>query len=390
MRIAVFGGSFDPVHTEHIRLAQAAIKELGLDKLFLMPAHAPPHKRGKRLSPDEARLEMCRIAAQDEPKIEVSDHEIANGGTSYTYLTCRHFRAQYPDAEIFWIVGTDMLRDFPTWRNPEDILQNVTLAVCGRDEAQSEWWQDEQPLFFARFGKNFQPFCYNGADVSSTKIRVLAGAGLPLTPYVDERVQAYIQTQGLYLVPNAKAALDLETPQRQAHSLRVAEFAAPKAVKLGIPEHKAIAAALFHDCAKNLDADSPYLEGFEPPKEWGNIPKDVYHQFAGAYVAEKFFGVTDEDILNAIRYHTSAREDMSDLEKLIFLADMLEEARTYQGVDELRAIYANEGLDACLTEALRQTLLFLEKKGGEIYPLTKNAYEFYAQKRKNYLTEEKI
>ena len=172
--------------------------------------------------------------------------------------------------------------------------------------------------------------------------------------------------------------------------MRVAEFAAPKAVKLGIPEHKAIAAALFHDCAKNLDADSPYLEGFEPPKEWGNIPKDVYHQFAGAYVAEKIFGVTDEDILNAIRYHTSAREDMSDLEKLIFLADMLEEARTYQGVDELRAIYANEGLDSCLTEALRQTLLFLEKKGGEIYPLTKNAYEFYAQKRKNYLTEEKI
>ena len=132
MRIAVFGGSFDPVHTEHIRLAQAAIEELGLDKLFVMPAHAPPHKPGKVLSPDNDRLEMCRLAFADNPKVTVSDYEIAKGGTSYTYLTCRHFKEVYQGAEIFWIVGTDMLRDFPTWRYPEDILKSVTLAVCGR------------------------------------------------------------------------------------------------------------------------------------------------------------------------------------------------------------------------------------------------------------------
>ena len=381
MKIAIFGGSFDPVHTEHIRLAQAAITELGLDKLFVMPAYAPPHKKGKKLSPDCDRLEMCRIAFRDIDEAVVCDYEIAKGGTSYTYLTCRYFRENYPDADIFWIVGTDMLRDFPTWKNPASILRDVTLAVCGRAEAQKAWWEDELPDFVARFGKPFQTFTYNGAPVSSTKIRVLAGAGMRLTPLVCESVEEYILQKGLYKIPNADKALALETPQRQAHSLRVAELAASRAVAFGVDEKKAIAAALFHDCAKNLPADSPYLQGFIPPTEWGEIPREVYHQFAGAYVAENTFGIKDEDILNAIRYHTSARENMSDLEKIVFLADMMESERRYDGVDELRALFFDKDLDACLTESLRQTLLFLQKKGGEVYPLTEKAYRFYANQQ---------
>ena len=378
MRIAVFGGSFDPVHTEHIRLTQAAIEELGLDKLFVMPAHAPPHKPGKRLSPDEDRLEMCRLAFADSPKVEVSDYEILQGGTSFTYLTCRHFKAQYPQAEIFWIVGTDMLRDFPTWRQPEDILQNVTLAVCGRAESDG-WWEKEQELFVRKFGVKFRHFSYNGAAVSSTKIRVLAGAGMRLTPFVNEKVEKYIHEKGLYKIPNADKALLLETPQRRAHSLRVAELAASRAVALKLPESKAIAASLFHDCAKYLGEDSPYLDGFVPPTEWGDIPREVYHQFAGAFVAEKHFGVADSEVLAAIRYHTSARPNMGELEKLIFLADMLEEARSYEGVDTLRGLFhKGKNLDECLREALRETLLFLQKKGGEIYLLTSEAYAFYA------------
>ena len=382
MRIAVFGGSFDPVHTEHVRLVEAAIQELALDKLFVMPAFAPPHKLGKTLSPDEDRLAMCRLAFEKVEKAEVSDYEIAKGGTSYTYLTCQRFREMYPDAEIFWIVGTDMLRNFPTWKNPENILENVTLAVCGRAEENTAWQMHEQEQFTAHFGKKFQPFTYNGAAVSSTKIRVLAGAGMRLTPYVGEKVEKYIQEKGLYCISRVNEALALETPKRQAHSLRVAELAASRAVTLGIAEKQAITAALFHDCAKNLPDNSPYLQGFSLPSEWGSVPREVAHQFAGAYVAEKYFGVADEDALNAVRYHTSARPNMSALEKLIFLADMLEEERHYEGVDELRTLFwAEKDLDKCLAEALYQTLLFLETKGGEIYPLTKAAYDFYADKR---------
>ncbi len=378
----MFGGSFDPVHIEHIRLAETAIDELHLDKLFVMPAHTPPHKKGKTLSPDADRLEMCRIAFENLPKVVVSDYEIKQGGTSYTYLTCQYFREQYPNAEIFWIVGTDMLRDFPTWKNPKAILQNVTLAVCSRAEKNTDWWQAEQEKFNELFGMNFQKFSYKGADVSSTKIRVLAGAGMDLTPYTTKNVAQYIHEKGLYWIAGAAEALALEKSERRAHSLRVAELAASRSVKLGVPEKKAIEAALFHDCAKNLLPNSPYLDGFVLEKSWGEVSKQVWHQYAGAYVAEYVFHVTDEDVLNAIRYHTSGRPCMSVLEKLIFLSDMLEAERNYQGVENLRRLFwKGHDLDECLEEALYQTLLFLKEKKSEIYPLTKAAYE-YVRKNK--------
>ncbi|MBQ8296078.1 MAG: nicotinate (nicotinamide) nucleotide adenylyltransferase [Clostridia bacterium] len=381
MRIAVFGGSFDPVHTGHIGFVRAAIECLKLDKVLVMPASTPPHKKGKRLSSDSDRLEMCRLAFADVEKAEISDYEIATGGTSYTYLTCRYFRSQYPDAEIFWLVGTDMLRDFPTWKNPESILADVTLAACGRAE-KSDWVKKEQDAFFARFQKKFVEVYYNGEDVSSTKIRIRAGAGLPLTGLTSEKVAAYIEEKGLYRIDGAKEAFALETPSRQAHSLRVAEVAAKRAVQLHVNEKQAIAAALFHDCAKNLSPESPYLNGFSILPEWGEVPSAVLHQYAGAYVAERHLGVTDADVLNAIRYHTSARPKMSTLEKLIFLADMIEEERHYDGVDILRELFwKGDGLDACLQEALRQTLEFLKIKQQKIYPLTEAAYLYTLQEK---------
>ena len=377
MRIAIFGGSFDPIHTEHVRLAEFAVAELGLDKLFIMPAYAPPHKKGKTLSPDEDRLEMCRLACAHLKEVEVSDYEISKKGVSYTYLTCKHFKEQYPQAELFWLVGTDMLRDFPTWKNPQEILSYATLAVCGRNES-GEWIEKEQAEFIRLFHKKFVYLSYNGKDVSSTKIRVLAGAGMRLTDFTLPNVEVYIQEKGLYKIPFADKALALESPKRQAHSLRVAMLAAKRAVQLQIPEKKAIEAALLHDCGKNLDKDSPYLEGFSLPTAFGEVPKEVAHQFAGAFVCEKHFGIKDEDVLNAVRYHTSGRPNMSTLEKLIFLADMLEPERNYDCVEILRTLFWQD-IDECLKVALFETLKFLEKKGGEVYPLTREAYHFYAK-----------
>ena len=383
MRIAIFGGSFDPVHNEHIRLVRAAIDSLRLDRLFVVPAFAPPHKKGKTLTADKDRLEMCRLAFAGFERVEVCDYEIAKGGTSFTYLTCKHFRALYPTADIFFLVGTDMLRDFPTWKHPEQIVKTVTLAVCARDEKQG-WADREREIFREKFGCDFALIDYNGAPVSSTEIRVLAGAGMDLTEYTDEKTAAYIVKNNLYEIPRAKEALELEKESRRLHSIRVAKVAAKKAPALGIDEKKAITAALFHDCAKNLDVNAPQLQGFIPPQEWGEIPAQVLHQFAGAYVAERAFGVTDREVLNAIRFHTSARENMSELEKLIFLADMVEEERVYEGVDVIRELFWNTGagagaLDRCLEKALQETVLYLNKKGEKIYPLTLRAYAFYKQ-----------
>lgn len=377
MKIALFGGSFDPVHNEHIRLAEAAIEQLGLDKLFVLPAFSPPHKTWKMLSSDQDRLEMCRLAFAEHKKVEVCDYEILQKGTSYTYLTCRHFRKLYPTAKIYFLVGGDMLRDFPTWKEPQSILNDVTLAACGREE-EAGWEEREQQAFLQKFGVSFQAVRYNGKAVSSTKIRVLAGAGMQLTD-VPVSVADYIRERNLYKIENADKALSFEKAERVAHSIRVAEMAAAMADKLKISEAKAIQAALFHDCAKNLSLDDPILSGFRFKREWGEVPPPVLHQFTGAYLAEKL-GVQDEEVLSAIRYHTSGREDMSKLEKLIFLADMLEEGRTFDGVEALRkSFFENKNLDECLTACLKRSLEFIEKKGGDVYPLTKKAYLYYKE-----------
>ncbi len=372
MNIGIFGGSFDPPHLEHVRLAAAAVGSLNLDKLFVVPAHTPPHKKDKVLSSDENRLEMCRIAFNDCPRTEVSDCEIRQGGTSYTYLTCRRFRELYPAAKLFWLVGTDMLRDFPTWRNPEEILSLASLAVCARAEKPG-WTEKELKDFTARVQTDFAIIRYDGKDVSSTEVRVLAAAGEDVISLVGAKTAEYIRKNRLYEIPHAREALLLEKPSRRAHSIRVALFAAEYAAKFGISEKQAVTAALFHDCAKNLPPDSPYLRGFRPPK---GVPEPVLHQYSGAYVAEKFFEVTDGEVLDAIRYHTSGRADMTSLEKLVFLSDMLESGRQFDGVEKLRKIFREEGLDPCMRQALKDTLSYLEKSGGEIYPLTREAYEF--------------
>lgn len=374
MKIAVFGGSFDPVHSEHVHIARAAIAELQLDKLLVMPAFSPPHKPWKRLAPDSDRLHMCKLAFQDMEKAEVCDYEIARGDVSYTYLTCRYFRSLYQDAEIYWLVGTDMLRDFPTWKNPQSILNDVTLAVCARNE--TDWIDRESQAFYERFGKKFVTVSYVGKNVSSTEVRVFAGAGVLRNDLVPENVAAYIEENKIYEIPFAKEALALEKTARREHSVRVAQTAARMAMKMRISERQALTAAFFHDCAKNLPSDSPFLQDFTMDAAWGDVPAPVVHQFTGAYLAEHIFHVTDREVLDAIRYHTSGRADMSSLEKLIFLADMLEDGRDFDGVDELRRLFWQDGVDACLRAALRQSLQFIKEKGEKIYPLTESAYRW--------------
>ena len=383
MRTGIFGGSFDPVHIEHIHLVQAAISSLRLDRVFVLPAYVPPHKRGRVLAEDSHRIAMLNAAFEKVPQAIVSDYEIARGGVSYTYLTCKHFAETYPEDTLFFLVGTDMLRDFPTWKKPEEILKYATLAVCDRAEQNEAWRREEQAKFYARFGKRFVEVNYKAAAVSSTKARVLAAAGYDVSALCGTAVAAYISRHKLYEIENAHDALAKEKPARREHSLRVAAAAAQKAVQLHIPEKKAVTAALFHDCAKNLPPDSPILQGFSLPAGVPvPVPEPVLHQFTGAYAARYAYNIEDEEILNAVRYHTSGRAGMSLLEQLIFLADMVEDGRDFPGAAELRKLYYAEdnSLDFTMFEALRETLYHLQAKGGEIYPLTREAYEYFEKK----------
>ena len=378
MKIAIFGGTFDPVHAEHVNIVKAALEQLEADKVIVMPAAIPPHKQGKLLAGEQDRLNMAKLAFAGVRGCEVSSYEMNAGGPSYTVRTVQHFRQKYPQAQLYWLVGADMLRDFYTWKEPERILEMAELVACSR-AGERVSFSAEQLRFLTKFRKGFRVLEYAGKDVSSTKIRVLCAFCEDLKPYLAEDVIAYIESKGLYRIQRVREALAHLKPTRRKHTVRVALMAASVAGQYRLEERTVLEAAGLHDIAKNLDASAPELAGFCPPQE---VPAPVMHQYSGAYVAEHALGVEDEDVLNAIRYHTSARPNMSNLEKVIFLADMLEAGRDFPHVEKLREWFYRD-LNECMYRALKYELRYLKREKRDIYPLTFRAYEYYKELRRN-------
>ena len=368
MKIALFGGSFDPVHNEHVRYVQAAKAVLGLDKVFVIPSHIAPHKAFGAVASGEDRLAMCRLAFRNLPYAEVSDFEICASGTSYSYLTCRHFKELYPSDALYFMVGADMLEDFFTWKNPDDILANAALVACRREGEDPAWCRDR---FRTRFGKDFISVPFVGEAAASHKLRVDLAFRKP-SPDLDRAVRRYIDENRLYEHPAIAPALALEMPARREHSYRVALMAVARARSVGVAEGKALIASALHDCAKYVPLSSPLLEDFTPPE---NVPPPVMHQYTGAYLARHAFGIEDEEVLDAIRYHTSGRAGMPVLSKLVFLADMLEAGRDFAGVDRLRALFWSD-LDVCFYQALKEQVDYLHATGKPVYPLTEEAFEY--------------
>lgn len=373
MKIGLYGGAFNPVHNEHVNVARAAVETLNLDKIIIIPTFISPHKRGDMIVRGRERIEMCRSAFGSIPQAEISDCEIKRGGVSYSYVTCRRFKKQYAEDELFFIMGADMLASFHEWKEPAEILKCASLAVCARS-GQSEL-KHLIKKFNERFGKEVVTVNYYGKAVSSTRVRTLAALGEDFSRYVPEAVKNYIRLHKLYFRPELCEVKKYLTEERWQHSVRVAIMAAENCSRVGADELTAITAAALHDCAKYLEKDAPELSGFTPPP---NVPKPVLHQYSGAYVAEHTFGVKDAEILNAIRFHTSGRENMGGLEKLIFLADTLEEGRDYPEVNELRGIFSRD-IDRAMYVTLEHLLEYRKSVGGDIYPLSRRAYEYYKE-----------
>ncbi|MBE5754034.1 MAG: nicotinate (nicotinamide) nucleotide adenylyltransferase [Clostridiales bacterium] len=371
-RIGIFGGTFNPVHTEHVEIVRHAIEELKLDRLIVMPTFIAPHKTDIPL-PAQDRINMLKIAFKDFDKVEVSDFEILNGGKSYTYLTVEHFKKTL-NAHLFFICGGDMLTNFKTWRYPERILAACDLAAFGREDFFTDY-SAEKALFLERFNKSFIQLKYIGKNFSSTKIRIYSAFNLALENLVPKGVEEYIKQNNLYEGDfYTKFICANLPPKRVLHTANVVIAALRKAKELGLDKGKVMLAATLHDCAKYIDYKA--LDGFVLPS---GVPEPVIHSFLGAYFAEHRLGVTDSEVLDAIRYHTSGKPNMTTLGKLIFVADMVEEGRNYDGVEYLRALYEKQDFEFCFKECLREEMLHLQNKGQPIYEQTINAFNYYCK-----------
>lgn len=374
-KIAIFGGTFNPVHTEHVKTAVAAIKELGLDKIIIVPTFLPPHKN---VSPANSadRINMLKIAFKNIPQAEISDFEIANGGKSYSFITAEHFKAQFPDSELYMIVGGDMLIDFKTWKEPNRILSCVRLAVVTREDYNLDL-RAEREYFNKTFGRDFTLLNFVGKTISSTEIRTYLALGFRPDGITDG-IFDYIKTHGVYSPDKYQQYIFEKLPEKRIiHTANVVVTAMKKAKELNLDYEKVRIAATLHDCAK-YDSPDNYA-GFTLPSD---VPPPVVHAFLGAFVAEKVLGVTDADIIDAIRYHTSGKADMTTLSKLIFVADMIEKGRNYEGVDKLRAEYEKD-FESAFRLCLKEEVLHLLNKRQYIYAETLSAYDYYVKEKRS-------
>lgn len=372
-KIGILGGTFNPVHIEHISLAKSAISELGLDRLFVMPTYLSPHKKQASVSAQD-RLNMLKIAFSDCANITVCDYEIEKGGKSYTYLTAEYFRKLYNDAQIYFICGGDMLTNFKSWRFPERVLSAVQLAVFDREGVYTDY-ENEKEYFKKTFNKEFVKLNYVGKPVSSTKARVYASFGLSLHGLVEKGVEDYIVQNGLYAGDKYTLVIKKNLPEKRIkHTADVVVSALSKAKELGLDEDKVRISATLHDMAKYVDYTT--VKGFTLPED---VPSPVVHAFLGAYMAENLLGIKDEEILDAIRYHTSGKAQMSTLGKLIFVADMVEEGRVYDGVDKLRQSFENDDFEECFVKCLKEEFIHLINKKQYIYKETLNAFAYYTK-----------
>ena len=287
-----------------------------------------------------------------------------------------HFKKFFPRDQLYFIMGGDNLATFKDWKKPEVIAKNAEIVVI---ERKGEYFSidEEEKKFKRKFGKNCIKLSYVGDRVSSTKVRIYESLGLPLDDLVPKAVADYIKEHNIYAGnPYLSYLKENLTESRLIHTANVMIAALKKAEKEGISTDKVLLASAMHDIAKYVDPET--VEGFVHK----GITKQVVHAYLGAYMLETQLGVTDKDVLDAVRYHTTAKAPMSKLAKLIFTADMIEDGRDYDGVERLRKIYYTKDLDTAFVECLKEEISHLEQKGYELFGETRNAYEYYIKNNK--------
>lgn len=197
MKTGIFGGTFNPIHNGHINLVNKISEKVSLDRILVIPTNIPPHKITNNLAEDEARLEMCRLAFEDNLKAEISDYEIKQGGKSYTILTIEHLINIYPDDEFYLIIGSDMLLTFHEWKDYQKILKLCTIVAAARSKADIEKIEPYAHKLIVMGGKcivvDVEPY-----EISSSQLRELIANKEQYTCYLPEKVVKYIANKKLY------------------------------------------------------------------------------------------------------------------------------------------------------------------------------------------------
>ena len=387
MRIVIFGGSFNPPHKGHLNAAIEAAKKLKADKFLIIPDFLPPHKEmGPGAPAPEQRLELCRKNFAKVPGATVSDMEIRRGGKSYTSDTLRELKTEYPDAEFTLLVGADMLHTLDTWHEADYILRAAQICAFPRKKGQLPSMRKDAAALRDRFGaeirllEELKPLAASSTEIRRA-LRFRGGTGA-----LTDAVYGYIVKNRLYGVRVnfrwlRKKGYAMLKPRRVAHVQGCEEEAIRLAKRWGADADRAAEAAILHDCTKKDLLPEQLLLC----EKYGIIPDEVervngklLHAKTGAAVAEQEFGMPPE-VVEAIRWHTTGKADMTLLEKVMYMADYIEPNRDFEGVEPLRKL-AYEDLDRAMLLGFEMSLAEIAGRGEEPHPDTLAAVRWYRER----------
>jgi nicotinate-nucleotide adenylyltransferase len=396
MRIGIFGGTFDPIHTGHLAIIQAVADSGCLDQIIVIPNAIPPHKSLSQISMATYRYEMVRIALAETSftiPVSLSDIELFRKGKSYTLDTILELKSGYsPEDRFVLVYGSDVIYDIEDWHMPKQIMKECELFFAERPGFGGEKFQNKIKDLIDRYSARIAVFQADYIDISSTELRdMLLIDDKSADEYILPALHDWISKNRIYsdqpyfsrILPETIAILHeyerilqkMIGRNRLIHSLNTMR----EAVKLAFLYHgniqKCAIAGLIHDCAKSMPENSGNVQfcnniyGEQP-----NSFSDILHSYQGRQVAIDCFSIDDPDILNAIYFHTTARAESSLLEKIVFVADKIEPGRTFPGIEEIRIIaYTNleEGMLSCLYDIIE----LLKRCGKTPHPDSLAAYQ---------------
>ena len=198
-RIGIMGGTFDPVHNGHLLLGRQARSEYGLDEIWYMPSHIPPHKKDHRITDGKDRLAMLELALEGISFSSVSDFEMKREGNTYTAQTLELLKEEYPEDKFYFIIGADSLFQLETWYHPEKVMELTSLLVSGREYDRAGRTLDQQISYLKSvYGAHIQVLHNPEMNVASARIRDMAARGEDIGELVSGAVAAYIREHRLY------------------------------------------------------------------------------------------------------------------------------------------------------------------------------------------------
>jgi nicotinate-nucleotide adenylyltransferase len=386
VKLAILGGSFNPVHLGHLWLADAALSVLGYDRVILVPAFTSPFKSGSNEASPSDRLDMLAASIPGEPRLAIDDCEIKRGGVSYTIDTIVDVKRRYcPAGKIGLILGDDLVSAFSQWRRVEDIAAETDIIIARRESLESppfpyphhllnnavmelssavirerirkrESWRSLVPQGARTIIEDRRLYGYTSQGYTAALTGASADGGVP-----GQAPGSWTKITWEFITRVEAEVRSLVSLSRFLHSRGAALLAYDLCVHFGLDPHRGYVAGLAHDMAKSLPEGEMMRLARRDDKNFSRLEQKkpaLLHGMAGAVLFRQKFGVEDEDILEAIRYHTTGGLGMGPLAQVVYIADKIEHSRgNIKG--ELREFSRFADLDSLFTAVLEETVAFL-------------------------------